>query len=143
MEDKQDWQDLLISDRDITLDAAGMPYTVVNKPSITQDICHMILESGVLVELIGERSESVWANHINRLETMVEDDVRIVPGTVVIEREHSEKLWIFADSMVGELELDISLGVVNPTPEWQSDPIISLHLLVHNHWPGYWRDMPS
>lgn len=140
MAEEKDWQDILITDRDITLDEAGMPYTVVNMPSITQDICHMILESGVLIDLIGERSESIWASHINLLENLVEDDVRVVPGTVVIEREGSENIWIFAESRVGELKLDINLGIINPVPEWASDPITALHLLVHNHWPGYWRN---
>ena len=33
-----EWQDILITDRDITLDAAGIPEMVVLRPSITQDI---------------------------------------------------------------------------------------------------------
>lgn len=49
------YTDILITDGDITLDAGGQPVLVYDRPCIAQDILHMILESGLLVELIGER----------------------------------------------------------------------------------------
>lgn len=96
------WRDILITDRDITLDPAGMPEFVVQRPSITQDIAHMILESGILIELVGERSTIKWADNMTRLESMVEDDVRIVPGTVIIDWSNRERIYIVARSTIIE-----------------------------------------
>ena len=49
------YRDLLISKDDMTLDANGEPVLVTGRACIAQDIQHMIRESGLLVELVGER----------------------------------------------------------------------------------------
>ena len=106
----QEWTDILITDRDITLDTAGIPEMVVDRPSITQDIVHMILESGILIELIGERSQSKWADNMNRLETLVEDDNRIIPGTVQIDWTNRKMIYLYAKSLVREIEVAMAVG---------------------------------
>ena len=100
-----EWQDILITDRDITLDAAGIPEMVVHRPSITQDIVHMIMDSGLLIELVGERSDSKWAGNMSKVETLVEDDTRIKPGTIQINWSNREKIYLFAESIAGDIEV--------------------------------------
>lgn len=108
-ESYQQWQDILITDRDITLDPAGMPDYVIQRPSITQDIVHMILESGLLIELVGERSRAKWTGNMTRIEMLVEDDQRIIPGTVVINWKDPEKIWLFAQSVMGVISVPLSV----------------------------------
>lgn len=103
------WQDILITDRDITLDPAGIPVYVIQRPSITQDIVHMILESGLLIELIGERSRAKWTGNMTRIEMLVEDDQRIIPGTVVIDWNNPEQMVLFAQSVMGEVSVPLSV----------------------------------
>ena len=103
------WQDILITDRDITLDPAGIPVYVIQRPSITQDIVHMILESGLLIELIGERSRAKWTGNMTRIEMLVEDDQRIIPGTVVIDWDDPEQMVLFAQSLMGEVSVPLSV----------------------------------
>ena len=97
--------DILITDRDIALDVAGMPENVDDRASIAQDIKHMIMESGVLVDLIAERSPMKWASNMTQLETMVEDDIRIIPGSVILDRDNNDKGRIFltANTTLGPL----------------------------------------
>lgn len=102
-------QDILITDRDITLDPAGIPVYVIQRPSITQDIVHMILESGLLIELIGERSRAKWTGNMTRIEMLVEDDQRIIPGTVVIDWDDPEQMVLFAQSVMGEVSVPLSV----------------------------------
>lgn len=104
-----EWQDILITDRDITLDPAGIPEMVVQRPSITQDIVHMIMDSGLLIELVGERSQSKWAGNMSKVETLVEDDTRIKPGTIQIDWSNREKIYLFAKSVAGDVEVEVAL----------------------------------
>ena len=104
-----EWQDILITDRDITLDAAGIPEMVVQRPSITQDIVHMIMDSGLLIELVGERSESKWAGNMSKIETLEEDDTRILPGTIKIDWSNREKIYLFAESLAGDIKVEMEV----------------------------------
>lgn len=104
-----EWRDILITDRDITLDPAGIPDYVIHRPSITQDIVHMILESGLLIELVGERSRAKWTGNITRIEMLVEDDQRIIPGTVVIDWNNPEQILLFAQSVLGDVSVSLSV----------------------------------
>ncbi|MBN3864656.1 DUF2590 family protein [Pseudomonas frederiksbergensis] len=76
--------DLLITNNDLTLDPSSQPLLVDDRASIAQDIGHMIRESGLLVTLVAERDRFRQADCIQQLELLVEDDVRLVPGTVRI-----------------------------------------------------------
>ncbi len=73
--------DLLIEDDDLKLDADGIPVMTSDKPSIVQDICHAIRESGYAINMIGERNSEKRALLQNKILTIVEDDTRIIPGT--------------------------------------------------------------
>ena len=103
------WRDILITDRDITPDPAVIPEYVTQRPSITQDIVHMIMESGLLIELVGERSRAKWTGNMTRIEMLVEDDERIIPGTVVIDWDNPEKVLLFAQSVIGEVSATLAV----------------------------------
>ena len=74
--------DLTIEGDDILLDAAGVPVYCWNRDSIGQDLQHAIRESGHLVAMIGERDREVRRLQLQKIRILVEDDTRIVPGTV-------------------------------------------------------------
>ncbi|WP_027179778.1 DUF2590 family protein [Maridesulfovibrio bastinii] len=76
--------DLLITDNDITLDAGGNPRLVSDLPCITQDICNMIRDTGLLVELMANRDSLKTAENLIKIKIQVEDDERIVPGSCQI-----------------------------------------------------------
>lgn len=90
--------DLLITDRDFTLNSGNEPVLCDNRVSIAQDCVHAIIESGLATQLVGERSPTLRADLRNQIEMLVEDDDRIVPGTVRVNEESQVKLWITADT---------------------------------------------
>jgi len=77
--------DILISGDDIALDAGGMPVAVADRDSIAQDIVHMIRETGLLVQLVGNRDARTKARNLMLLTLEVDRDERIIPGTTEIE----------------------------------------------------------
>jgi hypothetical protein len=77
--------DILITGDDITLDAGGLPVPVADRDSIAQDIVHMIRETGLLVELVGNRDVRTKARNLLLLTLEVDKDERIVPGSTEIE----------------------------------------------------------
>lgn len=90
--------DLLITGRDLTLNSGNEPVLCDNRVSIAQDCVHAIIESGLATQLVGERSPTLRADLRNQIEMLVEDDERIVPGTVRVNEESQVKLWITADT---------------------------------------------
>lgn len=102
------YQDLLIVDNDIVLDGIGAPLGISGRASIAQDIKHLIRESGLLVELIGERRRDKVALNLLRLETLVEADIRIIPGTAKIIRLDEETVLVRATTQdYGHLEFNL------------------------------------
>ncbi|GLP98693.1 hypothetical protein GCM10007891_05470 [Methylophaga thalassica] len=91
-----DYVDLLIVDDDVVLDAAGEPQLIYDKACITQDIKHMVRDSGLLVEMIGERSSSKIQEKMLKLVLFIETDERLIPGTVAITRTDTETFFITA-----------------------------------------------
>lgn len=73
--------DLLIVNDDIAIGSDGEPLTIDGRPSIAQDIAHLIRESNLLIELIGERDVLLRRAIYQRVEMLVETDARITPGT--------------------------------------------------------------
>lgn len=88
--------DLLIQGRGFSLNTGNEPELCNNSQSIGQDIVHSILESGLATELIAERSPTLRADILTRLELLIESDQRIEPGTVVVNEENMTRLWITA-----------------------------------------------
>jgi hypothetical protein len=100
--------DLLIQDDSIVLDDFGLPVGIDGRASIAQDIQHMIRETGILIEMIGERSSEKIKRGMVRIERKVEDDERIRPGTARVERVDNETFLITAQTMqYGPIEVSV------------------------------------
>ncbi len=108
-EPEEKWRDILIDDRDLVPDTAGLPEYVINRPTITQDIVHMIMDSGLLIELVGERSKTRWDANMAKIEMLVEDDKRVIPGTVIIDYQDRERIALFARSIAGDISTRLPL----------------------------------
>ena len=97
--------DLRVVNDALALDVAGNPLLVEDKDCIAQDLEHMIRESGILVDLVANRSESVKNIKLQELIGRVEDDTRIVPGSVFIEEPHLGTFYLIAETVdFGQLE---------------------------------------
>ncbi|NUH55742.1 DUF2590 family protein [Citrobacter portucalensis] len=102
--------DLLINNGDFSLNAGHEPELCNNRKSIGQDIVHSIIESGLATQLIAERSPTLRADIFTQLELLVENDERIVPGTVEINEESQKRLWVTASTYeFGTLSYQVDL----------------------------------
>ncbi len=91
--------DLLITPAgDFTLDSGDEPVLCRDLDSIGQDVRHAVIESGLATQLIAERSPTLRADILTQIELLVEDDVRLVPGTIVINQESLERITITAQA---------------------------------------------
>ncbi|MCP9267845.1 DUF2590 family protein [Xenorhabdus sp. XENO-1] len=96
--DEPQYIDLLITGGSFTLNSGNEPRFCHNRISIGQDCVHAIMESGLATELVAERSPTLRADIRTQIEILVEDDDRIIPGTVIINEESSTQLWITAET---------------------------------------------
>lgn len=80
-----EYVDLLFTDDDLTLDSAGEPILIFDRDCITQDIKHLIRDSGLMVQIIGQRNPVTVEVLLQELMLMIEKDERLVPGTIDIE----------------------------------------------------------
>lgn len=94
-----DYFDLLITGDAIALDNFGLPQSVEGRASIAQDLKIMIRESGLLVELIAERNAQKIKRNMIRIEQMVENDMRIVPGTASMTRTQNTEFYLTAKTI--------------------------------------------
>lgn len=90
--------DLLITNDDLTLDEANVPVTVANRPSIGQDITHMIRETGLLKETLAERNRLKRRDSLQQIELLMDDDVRLIPGTATITDEGNGQFLVTAET---------------------------------------------
>ncbi|WP_440589563.1 DUF2590 family protein [Pseudoalteromonas luteoviolacea] len=78
--------DLNVVDGDFVLNDSLSPATLKKADVIAQDIKHRILESGLLVKLIGLRNENGIKPILTELELLIEQDNRLKPGTINITK---------------------------------------------------------
>lgn len=105
------YQDILIEKGDVVLDAGRNPVMIQDRAVIAQDIKHAIIGSHLAVDLIAERSPSKKADIRTQLELLVEEDVRLVPGTVRLETPRDGMIYIFAKTAeFGDLDLEVISG---------------------------------
>lgn len=103
-----DYIDLLIVNNDLSLDPSRQPLLIDDRASIAQDIAHMIRESGLLVTLVAERSKLRQRDCIQQLELLVENDVRLVPGTAKITELAAGQYLVTATTLqFGNLEVTL------------------------------------
>lgn len=105
------YQDILIDKGDVVLDAGRNPILIQDRAVIAQDIKHAIMESHLAVDLIAERSPSKKADIRTQLELLIEEDVRLVPGTVRLETPSDGTIYVFAKTAeFGALDLEVISG---------------------------------
>ena len=100
--------DLLITSDGIALDSFGLPLFVSGRESIAQDIKHMIRESGLLVQMLGERNGERIRMYMVRIEELTENDLRIRPGTASLVRNAVNSFTLSAETMeYGSIEVQL------------------------------------
>ena len=103
--------DLLITNDDLTLDSGNVPILCNNRISIAQDIKHALRESGLVTALIAERSRILRRDIILQMIFLIEDDERLVPGTIFVTEESLNRLFIAAETYdFGSIELGVNLN---------------------------------
>lgn len=90
-----DWR---IANNDLAIDPSGEPLLLANKDSVVQDLRHLIRESGLLFQAIAERDPVKIGGLIQRLILLIEDDIRLVPGTIRIERPATDVFFVLGDT---------------------------------------------
>jgi hypothetical protein len=91
--------DLNIINNDLSLDSALTPLQLTKVQVISQDIKHRILESGLLVRLVGLRNTNAIAMILTEIELVVEQDERITPGTIEVFRTELGKISVKAQTL--------------------------------------------
>jgi hypothetical protein len=76
--------DLNIVDRDLVLDRLLTPQQITKENVIAQDIKHRLLESGLPFLLVGQRNKNSIDKVLTEVELIVEQDERLVPGTIQV-----------------------------------------------------------
>ncbi|EAV5089925.1 DUF2590 family protein [Salmonella enterica] len=109
MNNKSLYIDLLITDGDLTLNSASEPVLCDNSRSISQDMIHALIESGLPYRLIAENSPTLRADLFTQMVILLEEDVRLIPGTVFIDEERPGRLLITAETWdFGPLSREVS-----------------------------------
>ena len=106
--------DLHIKNGDAALDAGHNPTYLTDRDVIAQDIVHAIIESGLAHLLVSDRGTAVSADTKTRIQLLVEDDIRIMPGTVTVEENENKKgeWWVNAHTIeFGDLSTVINAAV--------------------------------
>ncbi|WP_085694510.1 MULTISPECIES: DUF2590 family protein [unclassified Pseudomonas] len=103
-----EYVDLLIVDNDLALDPSHQPLLIDDRACIAQDIAHMIRDSGLLVVLVAERDRLKQRDCVQRMELLVEDDVRLVPGTARITEQSPGVYLVTAKTLkFGSMEVSL------------------------------------
>lgn len=101
--------DLKITNNDAELDSADNPIFIVDRDVIAQDLRHALAESGVLLQLIGEREPQMQELALNKIKIIMEKDDRIVPGTSDVLVVASGQLLLNAITEFGLINLSVAL----------------------------------
>ena len=98
------YKDLLIVGDDIVLDDGRNPLIVTNEACIAQDVVHAILESGLAVTLVAERSPTIIRDIEHQIIMLTESDLRIIPGTGAITSVNKQRLLTASTYEFGGIE---------------------------------------
>ena len=90
--------DLLITSDDINFDGIDALQTTDGRPSIAQDVAHAIRESMLLMGLVKQRNHLERKHIYVQIETLVEEDKRIIPGTATVAESETHTVWIQAQT---------------------------------------------
>tara|TARA_B100001059_G_scaffold157543_1_gene157190 strand:+ start:2890 stop:3195 length:306 start_codon:yes stop_codon:yes gene_type:complete len=95
--------DLNIIEQDITLNSYAVPSQLTNNDVIAQDVKHRIIESGKVTELIGLRNKNIMAKILTEIELIVEQDERLVPGTIKVIKQLTGEISVTAKTIDGAI----------------------------------------
>ncbi|CCK75056.1 conserved hypothetical protein, phage-related [Oleispira antarctica RB-8] len=99
------YSDLKIIDDDLVRDEYGQPVFIYDRDVVDQDIRHSIRESGLLEDLIGERSPFQRKMILSKLRILIESDPRVIPGTSEMTSIDIENFMITADTDFGPIRM--------------------------------------
>jgi hypothetical protein len=99
------YSDLKIIDDDLVRDDFGQPVFIYDRDVVDQDIRHSIRESGLLEQLIGERSPNQRKMILSKLRILIESDPRVIPGTSEMDIKDIENFRIIADTDFGKINM--------------------------------------
>lgn len=102
--------DLLINNNDLKLDAGGQPELTNDRACISQDLVHMLRDSGLLVDIIGERNKARRKTKMVEISLLIDEDIRLVPGSVRIEESKAGEFWLTADTKEFQ-QIGFALGI--------------------------------
>lgn len=90
--------DLNIVERDISLDSLFSPAQLSNADVIAQDVKHRIIESGLLASLVALRNYNAIAKILTEIELIVEQDERLIPGSIEVYYNTDKTISVLADT---------------------------------------------
>lgn len=85
-----DFIDLLVVNGDFVFDEIGNTELIDQRASIAQDVKHLLIESGILFLLLGERSRRKLLALKKAIINKAEEDERLRPGTVELFRASAD-----------------------------------------------------
>lgn len=101
--------DLHVHDGDFVFDEALQAQTVSDRQSIGQDIKHRLIESGLVLMLLGQRSEEERQAIINKVLIEVDKDSRLEPGTAqLLPSSPNHERYVLTATTIdyGQLQVD-------------------------------------
>lgn len=90
--------DLSIVDGDFDFNDSLSPAQLSSADVIAQDVKHRVLESGLLFQLIGLRNVNGIAKVLTEVELIVEQDDRLIPGSIMIIPNADKTISITANT---------------------------------------------
>jgi hypothetical protein len=90
--------DLSVINRDLSLDSLLTPQTLTKADVIGQDVKHRLIESGLPFLLVGQRNKSGIDKVLTEIELVVEQDDRLVPGTIEIFYDTEKNIQVNAET---------------------------------------------
>jgi hypothetical protein len=88
--------DLLVELNDLKFNSSFVPEYITGSLAIAQDVKHMIIESGLLVPLIGQRNKWQVEKVLIEVELLIETDDRLLPGTINVSMSENDVISVSA-----------------------------------------------
>lgn len=106
------YRDIEIKNGDVVLDAGQNQSYLTDRSAIAQDIANSIIENGLAHLLVGDRGTGIIADTKIKIKLLVEEDIRVLPGTVQVNQLDNGQWWVFAETIdFGPLSTSIETGV--------------------------------
>ena len=104
------YSDILMESDDLAIDGYNQAVIIEDRDVIVQDLIHAIRESGCLVEMIAERDGDRRQLLMNSIILLAEEDMRIIPGTVVLAGDPDSMTLTGETYEFGNFRLQLNQG---------------------------------